>query len=179
MSVGTTLLCTRSHGEVECGPNERQLQRIDLLLAATGVSARLDYACAVLVDGSARCWGSNNRGQIGGGIVPIPPVTKCCPARQRPVLPTEHGPRAGAGSGAHPTRSRTNTAFGCGVDTTATALRAARCDDGEPGGVRPVLTLRPSRTRRRSSSYLDGARSREWATTRSAPWSKVGPGAGA
>lgn len=75
VSVGTTLLCTRSQGEVECGSNERQLHRIDLPLAATDVSAGLDHACAVLVDGSVHCWGNDNRGQLGGRIVPIPPVT--------------------------------------------------------------------------------------------------------
>ena len=35
---------------------------------AIGITAGDDHSCAVLVDGSVRCWGKGNRGQLGNGV---------------------------------------------------------------------------------------------------------------
>jgi len=45
--------------------------------SAVGVAAGQDFSCAVLADGTARCWGSGARGQMGSGATattPQPPV---------------------------------------------------------------------------------------------------------
>ncbi|CAE7592672.1 HERC5 [Symbiodinium microadriaticum] len=51
-------------------PNEMgdSLPTLDLgAVPAEQISAGWAHACAVLVDGSARCWGENNLGQLGHG----------------------------------------------------------------------------------------------------------------
>jgi hypothetical protein len=68
------MICTRASGVVACGSTEARLHQVDLPGPAIDVSAGLDHACAVLEDGGVRCWGRDNRGQLGGGVVPIPKV---------------------------------------------------------------------------------------------------------
>jgi Alpha-tubulin suppressor and related RCC1 domain-containing proteins len=52
----------------------------DLPVAATRVNAGKNHTCAVLSDGSARCWGARNQGNIGDGtssgqaLVPVQPT---------------------------------------------------------------------------------------------------------
>lgn len=53
---------------------------VSLISTATGVTAALRHTCAVLADGTARCWGDNRTGQLGigtfGGFSAVPvPVT--------------------------------------------------------------------------------------------------------
>ncbi|MSQ84656.1 MAG: hypothetical protein EXR77_17580 [Myxococcales bacterium] len=45
------------------------------LLGAVWVGGGIDYSCALLDDGTARCWGSPGQGQLGdGGTESLTPV---------------------------------------------------------------------------------------------------------
>lgn len=74
IGVGPTMLCAagvRPH-EVRCAPiaqgsvgssARRLLPTMDIATISVGA----DHACALLRDGSARCWGENGSGQLGDG----------------------------------------------------------------------------------------------------------------
>ncbi|HET7543525.1 MAG TPA: DUF4215 domain-containing protein [Polyangiaceae bacterium] len=88
VSGGNSACALLDHGEVKCwgnnqsgqlgtgtskddrgdGPNEMgdALPAVSLGRKALSVSAGSDYTCAVLDDGSVKCWGSGRLGQLGG-----------------------------------------------------------------------------------------------------------------
>lgn len=93
VSAGHLHSCAVVAGEVWCwGSNARgQLGnamtfptsssapvRVDGITGATAVAAGRDFTCALLGDGSARCWGANDFGQLGsvtGATTSVDPVT--------------------------------------------------------------------------------------------------------
>jgi alpha-tubulin suppressor-like RCC1 family protein len=55
--------------------NVEQPRRVSIP-AARSISSGPRHTCAVLIDGTVRCWGANERGQCGGGSTggPVAPV---------------------------------------------------------------------------------------------------------
>lgn len=74
-----TVRCWGRNAEGQLGPGYASWSSVDLaantvnalpvqgITDAVSVSAGTDHTCAVLADGSTRCWGSNHYGQIGDG----------------------------------------------------------------------------------------------------------------
>jgi len=54
-------------GSVWCWRGDEQPRRIELGRPAVQVDAGFDFACAVLDDGTVRCWGRDDNGQLGYG----------------------------------------------------------------------------------------------------------------
>lgn len=67
------------NGETPAG-----LEPIDLGGPATAIAAGLDHTCALLADGSVRCWGENEKGQLGLGHVDDVGITET-PAQAGPL----------------------------------------------------------------------------------------------
>lgn len=63
-----------------CGDYDEPAEECRALLqGVTGVSAALQHTCAVLADGTAKCWGYNFWGQLGTEDLVTCPVTKLIP----------------------------------------------------------------------------------------------------
>lgn len=68
---------TNEHGQLGQGHTERvgddeapnQMPPIELGAAAVDIAAGAEHACAVLLGGSVRCWGSGSEGQLGHGDI--------------------------------------------------------------------------------------------------------------
>ncbi len=69
ISVGSQL-CARRGTVVVCGePGGAAPTTPTGLGPARSVTGGVGFSCALLVDGTVRCWGSNSRGQLGNGMV--------------------------------------------------------------------------------------------------------------
>jgi cysteine-rich repeat protein len=83
VAIASTQICMRRGTRVSCGthdPGELYSTFVDVGLdSVTQVSAGNGQVCAVRSDGSLRCWGSNNAGQLGVGQ-PSNPVTTPTPS---------------------------------------------------------------------------------------------------
>ena len=60
-------LCVIAGGHVQCGALGTALVEIPSTGGATGIAMGGGTACAVFPDGTAKCWGSGTRGQLGSG----------------------------------------------------------------------------------------------------------------
>jgi alpha-tubulin suppressor-like RCC1 family protein len=86
LAAGRAHTCALSGGGLECfGADDRSqlgapagsdvVVSFGVASAPTQVAAGYDHTCAVLADGSLYCWGSDERGQVGDGLVdPSNPV---------------------------------------------------------------------------------------------------------
>ena len=62
---------------ITLGPERREATRVEGITGAVSLAAGLDHSCALLADGTLRCWGAGCRGQLGNGAidgseVPVP-----------------------------------------------------------------------------------------------------------
>jgi len=89
VTAAQDVLCWGANGVGQLGVPTAQVARssvpvkVELGAKATSVAAGGNHSCAILTDGSLRCWGSNERGQLGrgtlvatGGVGPVTPPTK-------------------------------------------------------------------------------------------------------
>ena len=77
-----------SNGTVRCwGDNEdgllgdgvssrawEQMVHVTGITTAKGIAAGLSFSCAVLKNGTVKCWGENDRGQLGNGTTEDSPI---------------------------------------------------------------------------------------------------------
>ena len=96
---------------------------VGLSTGVIDVTAGDKHACAVLADGSARCWGEGQDGQLGNGVSKARSPT-LNPGSNIPVTPTGLGAGAGA------------SAIASATDATCVALNtgAVRCWGRRPSG---------------------------------------------
>lgn len=68
VSSNKSVCALRSNGVVYCG------SEVPGITAAIAIDMGIDHACAVLSNGTIRCWGTNDSGQLGDGttITPTP-----------------------------------------------------------------------------------------------------------
>lgn len=74
---GRNSFATLGNGTKDEDPHPTPVEVLDLV-TAVGVSAADEHACALLADGTVRCWGANGAGQLGTGTNGLPepqPVT--------------------------------------------------------------------------------------------------------
>jgi cysteine-rich repeat protein len=82
LGTGGTVSCWGANGSGQCGTGAQSgpvlvPTAVNLGQGATALAAGVSFTCAVLVDGTVRCWGSNDSGQLGdgnGGSVPYSPA---------------------------------------------------------------------------------------------------------
>ncbi|MGH7646112.1 MAG: Ig-like domain-containing protein, partial [Gemmatimonadales bacterium] len=84
LTAAGAALCWGSNAAGQLGDPGAVSQRAFPLPAAAGTSftalvAGADHACGLSADGTALCWGSNSRGQLGGGRVGPGPVATPVP----------------------------------------------------------------------------------------------------
>jgi alpha-tubulin suppressor-like RCC1 family protein len=129
--LGNTTVATASGNPVSSVPI-----MVAGLTQATAVAAATNYVCALLVDGTAQCWGSNASGQLGNGSttdsttpVPVSVVT---------------GAAAIAAGGAHSCALMTDGTVACwgangaGELGLGTSSGPQTCPGNEPCATTPV-----------------------------------------
>ncbi len=84
LTAGGAALCWGSNAAGQLGDPGAVSQSAFPVPAAAGTSftamaAGVDHACGLSADGTALCWGSNSRGQLGGGRVGPAPVATPVP----------------------------------------------------------------------------------------------------
>ena len=68
---GRNSSATLGNGTKDDDPHPTPVEVLDIA-GAVGVSAGDEHACALLADGSVRCWGANGAGQLGTGMNGLP-----------------------------------------------------------------------------------------------------------
>lgn len=61
------------NGTTRDSPTPSQVRRLDGLPRVTYIAAGFGHTCAVLAEGSLRCWGWNSRGELGDGSITSQP----------------------------------------------------------------------------------------------------------
>lgn len=75
VNVAQDVLCWGSNGFGQLGvptasaPRSSRPVRVDLGGKATSIAAGANHTCAILTDGKIKCWGNNERGQLGRGTL--------------------------------------------------------------------------------------------------------------
>lgn len=75
ITAGQDVLCWGSNGSGQLGvpaaqvPQSSRPVKVDIGGKATAVAAGGAHTCAILTDGSIKCWGKNERGQLGRGTL--------------------------------------------------------------------------------------------------------------
>jgi alpha-tubulin suppressor-like RCC1 family protein len=115
---------TTTRGDDPAGMGDA-LPEVDLGGAATTLSIGIDHICAVLTDGSVKCWGPNNSGQLGVGDT-----------ETRGDQPGEMGmalPAVELGTGARATQVATGREFSCALLATGDVKCWGSNDHGQLG----------------------------------------------
>lgn len=114
-------------------PTDYPIAPLDLGGPARQVVCGADHACALLMDGTVRCWGSNNTGELGNGS--LDPIFALPP----PPVPTPPGVvRLYAGPGSTCALTRSGAVHCWGANTNGSFARGITSQvGGAPGEMPP------------------------------------------
>lgn len=69
ISMGSIYNCLLTGGKVRCWSSTTNLTEIPKTVGATALAMGENHSCAIVEQGMVKCWGSNDKGQLGTGIV--------------------------------------------------------------------------------------------------------------
>jgi len=93
LTAGQDVLCWGANGSGQLGvpvasvPRSSRPVKVDLGGKATAIATGANHSCAILTDGKIKCWGNNERGQLGrGNLLTTGSVDLVSPPPTNPTL---------------------------------------------------------------------------------------------